>query len=215
MTGPSAGMCSIPLTVKRGVGERLGPHEGPDQVVGLQAHHIGHTRRPVPVLERPPAGEGHRHQPGVGVQRMRVPDSAQHRYVEDTVGVHVAVGEVDSVRPRPVADLVPLAHPPGELADQAAGIAAVDLLIAGGHDVVEVDGLGKRCHQVERGGGGQHDQASLGPVGAERLQCPRLDQVDQRLDRGHAGAPHGVGRTALHQPGRGPGERHERHRLAE
>ncbi len=208
-------MCPVPSIVKRGVGEGLGTDERPEQVVRLEARHVGHARRPVPVLERPPSGQGHGHQPRVGVQGVRMPHRGEDRYVVDAVRVDVAVGQVDGVGRRPLPDLVPLAASPREPPHQPSRVGPVDLLVPGGHHVVEVERPGQRCDQVERGGGGQHDEPTLGPVGSERLERPRLDQVDQLLDGRRAGPAHRCGRPSLHQAGRRPGEAHERRRLAE
>ena len=66
-----------PVDGEAGVGEGLGPHERPDQVVRLESDHRRDPGRPVPVLERPPAGQGHGGQPRVGVQRVGVADGAR------------------------------------------------------------------------------------------------------------------------------------------
>ena len=65
-------------------------------------------------------------------------------------------------------------------------------------------------------GGGQHDEAALGPVGGRAPRGPRAGP-------GRSGPPpptgtglaHGVGRAALHQAGGRPGQAHEGRRLAE
>ena len=117
----------------------------------------------------------------------------------------MAVGQVDVALGRPLAGRVPLAHAPDELADQAAGVAAVDLLVAGGDHVVEAERPGQRVDQVVGRGGGQHQEPALGPVGGQAVDGPGLDQVDQVLHRGFAGGAHGGRRSGPSSAGRRPG----------
>ena len=202
--------------VEPGVGEGLGPEERAHQVVGLQADHRRDARRAVPVLERPPAGQGHRHQPGVGVEGVGTTDGEQERDVEDAVGVGVAVGRgrrrgrPPTGRRRPACPS-PQTNPPV----QPAGVAAVGLAVAGGDHVVEA--------RAPRPGGPPGRAATWWPA---RWPVPRPGgrpaPRGPRAGPGRSGPPRPACRPAgwprpsdPASAGRGPGQADEGHGLAE
>ena len=140
------------VQVEAGVGEGLGADERPEQVVGLEADQRGDTRAGGPSAR--PATGGPRPLPsgcGSGLTACGWPtleSSGMSKKLSEQAWQPAR--SMPSV-PGPPPDRLELAQPPDEPALEAPGVAAVDHLVAGGHDVVEAEGLGEGPDHVDSG----------------------------------------------------------------
>ncbi len=193
---------------KRGVGEHGGAHEGSQHVVGLEAAHLGHPRRPVPTLHGPAPQPGHRVQAPVGVHGMRAPHRAQQGQVEHAVGVGVAPRQVHLLLLRPAPDGGELARRPHELAVDTPRVAALLAPVAGGEHVVEPEQGHERGDEVRGRGGGEHDEVTGLAVLGQHARRVGLHELHQLGGGELAGAAH---RLHLPSPGEVRGGTHHRH----
>ncbi len=185
-------------------------------MVRLEADQRGDARSPVPVLDRPPPGQGHRRQPGIGVERVGMADGVEQGEVEDAVGVGVRGGEVDARLARPPTGRRRACRCPRRTDRRDGRCSARPDSRSGwrsprrnrGHRPAARPGRPARWWR-----GPTARPSARWPASA--AEGPGLDQIGERLDGPLAGPPGGVDRAAPHDPGRGPGQADEGDRLPE
>ncbi len=152
---------------------------------------------------------------GSGFTAWGPPDAREERDVEDAVAARMAVGQVDPVLVRPLADGAQLARPPHEALVETAGIAPVSRLVRRGDEIVEAHGLGEGGDHVHRRRGRENQHVSIGPEGRQALRGEGCHQVGQGGNGPPPRSLHLLLAPATGDSGRGPDQRHGEEVLAQ
>ena len=173
--------------------QRMG--EGKGDLLQFESHngHLCYSGGHIKMHHRPPPGGGHQHHTWIGIDHEGISDCGEQRGVVDAVAVGKAFSEIDVVPFGPFLHRGQLAGTPDERSRQRAVIGSVGVdRVFGGNNTVESEQIGKRLHQVIRGGCGQHDRPTCGAMLGEDRSGKRLHHVGKLCGYRISGLLHGL-----------------------